>query len=120
MATIANFDAPIKVSELRWDDIVEGTGNEAHAHDVVTIHYTGALASNGEIFDSSHKRGEQAEFPLDQLIQGWQEGIPGMKVGGTRRLYIPAEKGYGERGAGETIPPNSDLIFDIELFATQS
>jgi len=120
MSTIAGFDGPVEVSDLRWDDTVVGTGNEAKVHGTVTIHYTGALASNGEIFDSSHKRGEQAEFPLDSLIPGWQEGIPGMKVGGKRRLFIPSDKGYGTHGAGAAIPPNSDLIFDIELFATKS
>lgn len=115
--TIENFNPPYDISELRFDDIVVGEGEEVQPSDTVTINYTGALASDGTIFDSS-VGGEPATFPLDNLIVGWQEGIPGMKVGGVRRLYIPAAKGYGEAGSGSSIPPNSDLIFDIELFNT--
>lgn len=115
--TIVDFNPPYDISELRWDDNVVGEGEEVLPSDTVTINYTGALASTGIIFDSSIG-GEPATFPLDNLIVGWQEGIPGMKVGGVRRLYIPAAKGYGESGSGSSIPPNSDLIFDIELFNT--
>jgi FKBP-type peptidyl-prolyl cis-trans isomerase FkpA len=115
--TIENFNPPYEITEVRFDDIVVGEGEEVLPSDTVTINYTGALASDGTIFDSS-VGGEPATFPLDNLIVGWQEGIPGMKVGGVRRLYIPAAKGYGEAGSGESIPPNSDLIFDIELFNT--
>lgn len=111
------YDGPYDIAELRFEDIVLGQGVEVAAHDTVTIHYTGALNSDGTIFDSS-VGGDPATFPLDDLIPGWQEGIPGMKVGGTRRLFIPAAQGYGEAGSGENIPPNSDLIFDIELFST--
>ena len=116
--TIANFTGPVTVDELRFDDEVVGDGDVVQAGDTVTIQYTGALASDGSVFDSSVGRGEPATFPLDNLIQGWQEGIPGMKVGGKRRLFIPAAKGYGEAGSGASIPPNSDLIFDIELINT--
>jgi FKBP-type peptidyl-prolyl cis-trans isomerase len=116
--TIANFTGPVEVPELRFEDEVVGDGAEVQPGATVTIHYTGALASDGSVFDSSIG-GEPATFPLDNLIPGWQEGIPGMKVGGKRRLFIPAAQGYGESGSGSSIPPNSDLIFDIELFATE-
>jgi FKBP-type peptidyl-prolyl cis-trans isomerase FkpA len=116
--TIENFNPPYDISELRFEDSVVGDGEVVLAGDTVTINYTGALASDGTIFDSSIGR-EPSTFPLGNLIAGWQEGIPGMKVGGVRRLYIPAALGYGESGSGSSIPPNSDLIFDIELFDTQ-
>lgn len=118
--TIDPFNGPYEISELRYEDEVVGDGAEVQPGDTVTIHYVGALNSDGTIFDSSVSRGEPATFPLDNLIQGWQEGIPGMKVGGKRRLFIPSALGYGESGSGSSIPPNSDLIFDIELFDTQS
>jgi len=117
---IDNFDGQVEVPELRFDTLTEGSGDEAQPSATVTINYTGALASNGTIFDSSVGRGEPATFPLDNLIVGWQEGIPGMKVGETRRLFIPSDKGYGEAGSGANIPPNSDLIFDIELLAVEN
>jgi FKBP-type peptidyl-prolyl cis-trans isomerase len=115
---ISNFNPPYDITELTYEDSVVGDGDTVQPSDTVTIHYTGALASDGTIFDSS-LGGEPATFPLDNLIAGWQQGIPGMKVGGTRRLFIPAELGYGASGSGSSIPPNSDLIFDIELFDTQ-
>lgn len=117
---IEPFEGPYDIAELRFEDTVVGEGAEVQPGDTVTIDYVGALNSDGTIFDSSVARGEPATFPLDNLIQGWQEGIPGMKVGGERRLFIPAELAYGEAGSGDSIPPNSDLIFDIELFDTQS
>lgn len=119
LGIIDNFDGPVEISELRFEVITEGDGQEVASGDTVTIHYTGALATTGEVFDSSVARGEPATFPLDNLIPGWQEGIPGMKVGEKRRLFIPSALGYGEAGAGDNIPPNADLIFDIELFDTQ-
>ena len=115
---IDNFDGPVEVDELRYEDEVVGDGEEVQPGGTVTIHYTGALASDGSVFDSS-VGGEPVTFALDELIAGWQEGIPGMKVGGKRRLFIPSAQGYGESGSGSSIPPNSDLIFDIELFATE-
>ncbi len=120
MAKLANFDPPVKVDELRWDDVVVGDGEATLNNAVVTIHYTGALAETGEIFDSSQKSelAQPVTFPLDRLIEGWQQGIPGMKVGGKRRLYIPYELGYGEQGGGP-IPGKADLVFDIELFSTK-
>ena len=116
---IDNFTGPYEIPELRFEDAVVGSGETALASDTVTIHYTGALATTGVIFDSSVPRGEPSTFPLDDLIAGWQEGIPGMKVGGKRRLFIPSEQGYGASGSGSAIPPNTDLVFDIELFATE-
>ncbi len=116
--TLQNFTPGITVAELRFEDEVVGDGDEVQVGDTVTIHYTGALASDGTVFDSSVARGEPATFPLGNLIQGWQEGIPGMKVGGKRRLFIPAAQGYGAQGSGASIPPNADLVFDIELFET--
>ena len=79
------------------------------------MHYTGALCKNGIIFQSSHDFGDPITFGLDQVIRGWTEGVPGMKVGGMRRLTIPSEKAYGSVRAAANIPPNSDLVFDIEL-----
>lgn len=119
LGTIDNFDGPVEVAELRFDDTVVGDGEEVQPGNNVTIEYTGALASDGSIFDSSVGN-DPVTFDLDSLIPGWQEGIPGMKVGGKRRLFIPAAQGYGEAGSGANIPPNSDLIFDIELFATEA
>jgi hypothetical protein len=100
-------------------DITEGTGATVQPHATVTIQYTGWLASNGTKFDSSVDHNPPSTFPLDNLIQGWQLGIPGMKEGGTRYLYIPAALGYGAAGSPPNIPPNSDLIFEIQLIRTQ-
>jgi FKBP-type peptidyl-prolyl cis-trans isomerase len=103
-------------------DIREGTGAEA-VPGPVTVHYTGWLFDpnapdkKGKKFDSSHDRGEPFRFRLGagQVIQGWDKGVLGMKVGGMRRLTIPPELGYGARGAGSVIPPNAMLIFEVEL-----
>ncbi len=95
------------------DELKLGSGEEAKAKSTITIHYHGTLTT-GKVFDST--RGDQpATFPLNRLIQAWQEGIPGMKIGGIRRLTVPPELGYGEAGAGDDIPPNSTLVFSIEL-----
>ena len=99
------------------EDVKVGTGEEAKAHDTVTIHYRGTL-QDGTEFDSSYARGQPATFPLDNLIKGWQEGIPGMKVGGKRRLTIPPDLAYGQRRM-PGIPPGSTLNFEIELFETK-
>jgi FKBP-type peptidyl-prolyl cis-trans isomerase len=103
---------------VKIEDLTVGTGEEVKPRDTVTIHYKGCLM-NGTEFDSSHKRGQPATFPLARLIKGWQEGIPGMKVGGKRRLTIPPELGYGAYGSPPNIPPNATLTFEIELFATK-
>jgi peptidylprolyl isomerase len=106
-----------KVTELQVIDIVEGTGVVVPVDATITAHYTGALCTDGTIFESSHDGGRPATFGLNQVIDGWTVGVPGMKVGGTRRLVIPSDMAYGQRRASSTIGPNSDLVFDIELIA---
>ncbi|KAH3682052.1 hypothetical protein WICPIJ_006988 [Wickerhamomyces pijperi] len=92
---------------------------QASDNDMVSVHYTGSLKSNGQIFDSSVSRGRPIEFKLGvgQVIKGWDQGILGMCIGEKRKLQIPSELGYGKRGAGGVIPPNADLVFDVELMA---
>jgi FKBP-type peptidyl-prolyl cis-trans isomerase FkpA len=110
-------------SGLQYEDTVTGSGAEAKAGQHVTVHYTGWLrnddGSQGAKFDSSKDRNDPFEFPLGagHVIKGWDEGVQGMKVGGARRLIIPAALGYGARGAGGVIPPNATLIFDVELLS---
>ncbi|MHB8877918.1 MAG: FKBP-type peptidyl-prolyl cis-trans isomerase [Myxococcaceae bacterium] len=101
---------------LQIDDIKVGTGKEAKAGTKVTVHYVGTLTS-GSKFDSSRDRGEGFSFKLGagQVIQGWDQGVAGMKVGGVRKLTIPPELGYGARGYPPVIPPNSTLVFEVEL-----
>jgi len=111
------------VAELIKQDDAVGSGNEAAAGRRVTVHYTGwlynesAADKKGTKFDSSRDSNQPFEFNLGagEVIQGWDEGVAGMKVGGRRTLTIPAAKGYGARGAGGVIPPNATLIFDVEL-----
>ncbi len=112
---LKDFTPVAKVESLQKIDKVEGTGAEVKAGDTVTAHYTGAVAATGKIFESSKDSGQPATFPLANVIKGWQEGVPGMKVGGTRRLLIPAAMAYGEQGSPPNIGPNADLVFDIEL-----
>ena len=109
-------------SGLQYEDTVVGEGAEAQAGKNVTVHYTGWLYNNGvqgAKFDSSKDRNDPFVFPLGagMVIKGWDEGVQGMKVGGQRTLLIPAELGYGARGAGGVIPPNATLKFDVELLA---
>ena len=112
---LADF-APIdQVSELQIIDIDEGTGAVVQPGATITAHYTGALCKNGIIFQSSHDFGKPISFGLDQVIRGWTDGVPGMKVGGMRRLIVPSNMAYGSARAASNIPPNSDLVFDIEL-----
>ena len=104
------------VTELVTDDVKEGDGAEATDGKTVVVHYTGWL-SDGTKFDSSLDRGQPFEFVLGagNVIPGWEQGVAGMKVGGTRRLTIPPALGYGEQGAGGVIPPNATLLFEVEL-----
>jgi len=113
--TLTGFEPVQEVKELEIFDTVEGTGEEVAADATVTAHYTGAVCATGVIFQSSHDMGQPATFPLGHVIEGWQKGVPGMKVGGTRRLIIPAAQAYGSSSPSPLIPPNSDLVFDIEL-----
>ncbi|OGG46190.1 MAG: hypothetical protein A3F84_13525 [Candidatus Handelsmanbacteria bacterium RIFCSPLOWO2_12_FULL_64_10] len=105
-------------SGLRFLDEKVGQG-AVRAGQQVTVHYTGWL-TNGQKFDSSRDRGQPFTFPLGlgRVIRGWDEGVATMQLGGKRRLIIPAELGYGSQGAGALIPPNSVLIFDVELLST--
>ncbi len=113
---LKNFTPVAKVEKLTVTDTVTGKGEEVKAGDTVTVHYTGAVAATGTIFQSSLDTGQLATFGLNQVIKGWTEGIPGMKVGGTRRLLIPAADAYGANPpAGSNIPPNADLVFDVQL-----
>ncbi|MEO6054736.1 MAG: FKBP-type peptidyl-prolyl cis-trans isomerase [Chthoniobacterales bacterium] len=101
-------------SGLEYKIVTEGKGKRPASSDVVSVHYRGTLI-NGTEFDSSYKRNEPAQFPLDRVIKGWTEGIPLIKEGGKIILYIPPNLAYGERGAGADIGPNETLIFEVEL-----
>ena len=103
-------------SGLQFQDVAVGTGAEARGGQTAVVHYTGWL-TNGTKFDSSRDRGEPFSFPIGagQVIAGWDEGVAGMKVGGRRKLVIPASLGYGEMGAPPVIPPGATLVFDVEL-----
>jgi FKBP-type peptidyl-prolyl cis-trans isomerase len=103
-------------SGLRYQDVTEGDGAEARAGDTVSVHYTGWL-TDGSQFDGSRGRGAPLTFQLGagRVIAGWEEGVAGMKVGGSRKLVVPAQLGYGARGFPPVIPPNATLVFDIEL-----
>jgi len=106
--------------ELRAEIVKEGTGQEAKDGDKTTVHYVGVL-EDGTKFDSSIDRGQPFQFTLGagQVIQGWDLGVIGMKIGEVRRLYIPSAYGYGEQGSGSSIPPNANLIFEVELLGLE-
>ncbi|HEX4662655.1 MAG TPA: FKBP-type peptidyl-prolyl cis-trans isomerase [Candidatus Saccharimonadales bacterium] len=112
---LAEFTPISSVPELKITDTVEGTGDAVIPGATITAHYTGALAADGTIFQSSKDMGNPITFGLNQVIAGWQTGVPGMKIGGTRRLVIPAAMAYGTNSPAPNIPANSDLVFDIEL-----
>jgi FKBP-type peptidyl-prolyl cis-trans isomerase len=105
-------------SDLQIQDTKAGDGNEAKAGDRVTVHYVGTL-TNGQKFDSSRDRGKGFTFQLGagQVIKGWDQGVAGMRVGGIRKLTIPPELAYGARGFPPVIPPNSTLVFEVELLS---
>ena len=107
-------------SGLSYFETKEGTGEQAKSGQQVTVHYTGYL-TNGKKFDSSVDRNQPFTFALGtgQVIKGWDDGVEGMKVGGQRKLIIPPALGYGSRGAGGVIPPNAELVFDIELLGVK-
>lgn len=115
---LTGFTPVEKVDKLEIIDTKPGTGAEVAQGGTVTAHYTGALAKDGTIFQSSKDTGQPFTAPLTGVIPGWQQGIPGMKVGGVRRLVIPAALAYAGQAQGN-IPANSDLVFDIELIETK-
>jgi FKBP-type peptidyl-prolyl cis-trans isomerase FkpA len=116
-----------ELTELQVMDLEEGTGQVAEAGAVAVVHYTGWLYDaaaedqKGRKFDSSVDRGQPFRFPLGggRVIEGWDQGVAGMKVGGKRRLVIPADMAYGQRGAGNVIPPGATLVFDVELLGLE-
>ena len=107
---------PSKITELKIEDIKVGTGSAVKSGDTVVMHYAGTL-EDGSKFDSSYDRGQpfETEIGVGQVIEGWEKGVPGMKIGGKRRLSIPYQMAYGENGIPGAIPPKATLIFDVEL-----
>jgi FKBP-type peptidyl-prolyl cis-trans isomerase len=103
-------------SGLQYKVITEGKGPKPNETDMVTVHYRGKLL-DGTVFDASYDRGEPIEFPLNQVIKGWTEGVQLMSVGAKYEFYIPSDLAYGDRGAGETIPAGATLIFEVELLS---
>lgn len=106
--------AQTTASGLVYRSLKEGTGASPQAGDTVRVHYRGTLPG-GQEFDSSYKRGQSAEFPLNRVIPCWTEGVQKMKVGGRAKLTCPPDIAYGSRGAGGVIPPNATLLFEVEL-----
>ena len=106
-------------SGLAYESVKDGTGASPAATDTVKVHYRGTLPEGGKEFDSSYKRGEPAEFPLNRVIPCWTEGLQKMKVGGKAKLTCPPAIAYGARGAGGVIPPNATLNFEVELLGIQ-
>lgn len=105
-------------SGVRVVHTVDGTGAQPKASDTVKVHYKGTLAS-GKEFDSSYQRGQPASFPLNRVVPCWTQGLQTMKVGGKATLTCPPETAYGDRGAGQAVPPNATLTFDVELLAIE-
>jgi FKBP-type peptidyl-prolyl cis-trans isomerase FkpA len=113
-ASAKEAGAVVTPSGLVYRSLKDGTGASPAATDTVQVHYRGTFP-DGKEFDSSYKRGEAAEFPLNRVIKCWTEGVQRMKVGGKAKLTCPSSIAYGERGAGGTIPPNATLLFEVEL-----
>lgn len=111
-------EVTVTPSGLQYEVIKEGTGRKPKATDTVKVHYEGRL-TDGTVFDSSIKRGEPISFPLNGVIAGWTEGLQLMAEGAKYRLHIPYNLAYGERGAGQQIPPYAALVFDVELLAVE-
>lgn len=114
---LEGFTPVNSVPELQKIDLVEGTGEVVPEGATITANYTGAVAATGKIFESSYDSGQPVTFGLSEVIPGWTQGVPGMKVGGKRRLVIPASLAYGNQSPSPDIPANSALVFDIELIA---
>lgn len=110
-----DFEPRESVLELEIHDLKVGDGQEVSKGATISAHYTGAVVKTGVIFQSSVDMGRPITFGLDQVIEGWQLGVPGMKVGGKRRIIIPSEQAYGAHSPAPNIPANADLVFDIEL-----
>lgn len=113
--------ATVAPTQLVIEDITVGTGDEAVAGKLVSVHYVGVSWSNGKQFDASWDRGQSFQFPLGggRVIRGWDEGVAGMRVGGRRKLTIPPHMGYGAQGAGGVIKPNETLVFVVDLLAVR-
>ncbi len=111
---LSGFTPMPSIAKLSYTDTKVGSGDTVKKGDTITVDYTGAVASTGKIFQSSIDYGQPVTFPLSNVIQGWQEGVPGMKVGGVRRLYIPTSLAYGASPPAG-IPANADLVFDITV-----
>ena len=109
------------MTDLKIEDLVIGTGAEVKSGDTIEMNYVGTLV-DGTKFDSSYDRGTpfETQIGVGQVIKGWDQGVPGMKVGGKRRLLIPSALAYGTQGAGGVIPPNADLIFEVELVSIKN
>jgi len=116
---LQGFTPVASVTELQKVDLVEGSGAVVPEGATITANYTGAVASTGKIFESSLDSGQPVSFGLGEVIPGWTQGVPGMKVGGKRRLIIPAQLAYGAQSPSPDIPANSALVFDIELISIQ-
>jgi peptidylprolyl isomerase len=114
VVTVPKGPAP---SRLVVKDLINGTGQTVRPGQTVTVNYVGVLYKNGKTFDSSWSRGQPATLPLSGVIKGWAQGMVGMHVGGRRELIIPASLGYGVRGSPPTIPPNSPLVFVVDLLS---
>lgn len=115
---LTDFTPIADIPDLQKLDVKAGSGAEAKPQSRVTVHYTGALAATGVVFESSLDSGQPASFGLNEVIKGWTEGVPGMKEGGTRRLLIPSALAYGPQASAK-IPADSDLVFDIVLLKVE-